>query len=61
MTIDQRKQCEGLDDASIMETMEWLKDQCILLHFELQRASSMVIGNDKGRDSASLPCGGSEQ
>ena len=61
MNAEQRRACDGLDDASIMETMAWLKDQCLLLQFELQRSSELLINNDKGRDSASLPYGGSEQ
>jgi hypothetical protein len=61
MNADERRACDGLDDASIMETMAWLKEQCLVLHFELQRASGIMVGNDKGRDETSLPYGGSEQ
>lgn len=60
MTADQRRACDGLDDASIMETMAWLKEQCLLLHFELERSSEMLMVN-KGGDEMSPPIGRSEQ
>ena len=60
MNADERRACDGLDDASIMETMAWLKDQCLLLQFELQRSSDLLMGN-KGGDVSSPPIGGSEQ
>jgi hypothetical protein len=59
MTIDQRKQCDGLDDSSIMETMEWLKDQCILLNFTMERAAEIVT-NPRGAEKPPK-AGGSEQ
>jgi len=40
MNADQRRACDGLDDASITETMEWLRDQCILLQFQLEAAAA---------------------
>jgi hypothetical protein len=60
MNLDERQACEGLDDASIMETMAWLKEQCVLLHFELQRSSEMLMVN-KGGDTSSPPIGGREE
>jgi hypothetical protein len=61
MNLSERSVCDGLDDASIMETMAWLKEQCILLQFELQSASDIL--NDK-REGAEMPppmSGGSEE
>lgn len=60
MSPIERRTCEGLDDSSIIETMAWLKEQCILLQFELQRSSELLMGN-KGGDTSSPPIGGSEQ
>ena len=60
MNAEERRACDGLDDASIMETMAWLKEQCVMLHFELQR-SSKILMNDKGGGEMSPPIGGSEQ
>ena len=60
MNREERRACDGLDDASIMETMAWLKEQCVMLQFELQRSSEMLMG-DKGGDEMSPPIGGSEQ
>lgn len=59
MNLHERAACDGLDDASIMETMAWLKEQCVLLQFEINAASERIT--DRGRDEASLPLGGSEQ
>jgi hypothetical protein len=42
MKADQRRACDGLDDASISETMEWLRDQCILLQFQLEASAEML-------------------
>jgi len=58
MNADERRACDGLDDASITETMEWLKEQCLLLHFQLQSASDILIAK---RGAERLPEGGSEQ
>lgn len=57
MNLDERRSCEGLDDSSIMESMAWLKEQCILLHFELQRASNILTDT---RGAERLPKGGRE-
>jgi hypothetical protein len=48
MNADERRACDGLDDASIMETMAWLKEQCLLLQFELQRSSELMMRNKEG-------------
>jgi hypothetical protein len=58
MNADERRACDGLDDASITETMEWLKEQCILLQFQLESAANIL--HDK-RGAERLPTGGSEQ
>jgi len=60
MNAEQRRACDGLDDLSIMETMAWLKEQCILLQFELQRSSELLTEN-MGGDVLSPPIGRSEQ
>lgn len=60
MNAEQRRACDGLDDASIMETMAWLKDQCLLLQFELQRSSDLLMGNNEG-DISSPSLRGSEE
>jgi hypothetical protein len=60
MNREERQACDGLDDASIMETMAWLKEQCDLLQFELESASE-IVGADKGGGKTPLPFGGSEQ
>jgi hypothetical protein len=60
MNAEERRACDGLDDASIMETMAWLKEQCVMLQFELQRSSEMLMGN-KGGGEMPPPIGGSEQ
>jgi hypothetical protein len=58
MNLRERQACDGLDDSSIMESMAWLKEQCVLLHMELERASAILT--DKG-GAERLPKGGSEQ
>jgi hypothetical protein len=60
MNIKQRQQCDGLDDASIMETMAWLKEQCTLLHFELQSASDILTDKRERAEMPSPMSGGSE-
>lgn len=57
MNAKERRACEGLDDSSIMESMAWLKEQCVLLHFELERASNILT--DK-RGAERLPEGARE-
>jgi hypothetical protein len=42
MNADQRRACDGLDDASITETMAWLRDQCLLLQFQLETAADIL-------------------
>ena len=56
MTPEERLACDGLDDASIIETLEWLKEQCILLQFEIERSTEILT--DK-RGAERLPTGGS--
>jgi hypothetical protein len=48
MNADERRACDGLDDASIMETMAWLREQCLLLQFELQRSSELLMNDKEG-------------
>lgn len=48
MNLAERQACDGLDDASIMETMAWLKEQCILLQFELERCSNILTNTNEG-------------
>lgn len=60
MNLQERASCDGLDDASIMETMAWLKEQCLVLQFELE-SSGKLITNDMVRDNSAPPIGGSEQ
>jgi hypothetical protein len=58
MNLREREVCDGLDDLSIIESMAWLKEQCVLLHLELERASAILT--DKG-GAERLPKAGSEQ
>lgn len=60
MNLAERQACDGLDDASIMETMAWLKDQCLLLQFELERCSNMLTNTNEGGITPPSN-GGSEQ
>lgn len=60
MNAEERRACDGLDDSSIMETMAWLKEQCILLQFELQRSSELLTQN-KGGGKTPPPFGRSEE
>lgn len=41
MTADQRRTCDGLlpDDAPIMQSMEWLREHCERLAWELESTS----------------------
>lgn len=48
MNLTERQACDGLDDASIMETMAWLKEQCVLLQFELERCSNILTNTNEG-------------
>jgi hypothetical protein len=62
MNLSERAACDGLDDASIMETMEWVRDQCAILHSMLESASGITPATDeKGGAEMPLPTGGSEQ
>lgn len=64
MNLDERRSCEGLDDSGIMESMAWLKEQCTLLHLELDRASQWAqpLANilTATRGAERLPKGGRE-
>jgi hypothetical protein len=60
MNADERRACDGLDDASIIETMEWLKEQCILLHFQLEAASDILSNKRGGAEMPPSMAGGSE-
>jgi hypothetical protein len=60
VNLAERQACDGLDDASIMETMAWLKEQCLLLQFELERCSNVLTNTNEG-DTASPSLGESEQ
>jgi hypothetical protein len=60
MNADERRACDGLDDASIMETMEWLKEQCILLHFQIESAGKMIADKRVGAEMPLPSVGGSE-
>lgn len=59
MNAEERRACDGLDDASILETMAWIKEQCILLQFHIEECNGL-LGDEKGRGDLSLPLGGSE-
>jgi hypothetical protein len=57
----ERRSCDGLDDASITETMEWLKEQCILLHFQLEAASDIITDQRVGAEMPLPTAGGSDK
>ncbi len=59
MNAEERRACDGLDDASILETMAWLKEQCILLQFHIEKCDRL-LGEAKGGGNSPLPSGGSE-
>jgi hypothetical protein len=62
MNLEERAACDGLDDASIMETMEWLHEQCVILHSMLESTSGITPATeDRGGAEMPLPTGGSEQ
>jgi len=60
VNLTERQACDGLDDSSIMETMAWLKEQCIILQFELERCGDMLTNTNEG-DTASPSLEESEQ
>jgi hypothetical protein len=45
MTANQRRACEGLlpDDAPIADSMEWLREHCERLAWELESTSRALI------------------
>jgi hypothetical protein len=59
MTADQRRICDGLDDASITETMEWLRDQCLLLQFQLEQSAD-ILTDIRGAERLPKSGGGEE-
>jgi len=46
MTVRERMACDGLaepdDNASVVQRMEWLREHCERLAWELQRASKVI-------------------
>lgn len=51
MNADQRRACDGLaDDAPISESMEWLREHCERLAWELESTSrALTEATDKLR------------
>jgi hypothetical protein len=48
MNAEERRACDGLDDASITETMEWLRDQCLLLRLQFEEAADILTDEGEG-------------
>lgn len=42
MNLDERAACDGLDNASICETVAWIKDQCERLEWEIYASTNAL-------------------
>ncbi len=58
MNLRERAACDGLldDDASIMQSMEWMREHCERLAWEIESAS-----RELAEMAAKVRAGGSEQ
>jgi len=47
MTANERRACEGLlpDDAPIADSMEWLRQHCERLAWELESTTKLTYGS----------------
>lgn len=55
MNLSERAICDGLDDASIIETVAWIKEQSDRLQLELERVTT--VSHCKGGGQSAPPIG----